>query len=469
MAKRKQTRRDFLRLTVVGAAGAALVACQGAAPEGAGGTAGEAGGAAGEAVAPPAAGAEPASLLFYWLTGDMSWVERNKPLMAKFVEENPGYSVEQLLPPSGMSAIEKFQAMIAGGEPPDIADTGMDQYSFADRDVFRDLQPLIERDGADLSDEDPIAMQSFYHPGKNIQFGYPHSMNSAVMYFNKDLFDAAGEPYPPQSWDDPSWTWEAYKDVAKRMTQDTDGDGRPDQWGSSAPLYVYNAPFIYGGAWTNEDQTEVLLDRPESIKGFQLYQDAMYTDAYAPTPEAAQLMQSGFMSGRMAMSFGGTWDVAGFRTIQDFGWDTAPCPRDSARPEDAPRGNDVFPDALVMSSVKQVEQSWTLLKWMLLNEENHLYWSWDVLGMFPSRSSLVPEYLRRAQESLPGIAWEVIAESWAHGNLDILFINSNYSEIDSFIGANIWDQLTLASMTAEEAITQALPDLEPLILSGAPK
>ncbi|NLT41942.1 MAG: hypothetical protein GXX93_04675, partial [Anaerolineae bacterium] len=67
------------------------------------------------------------------------------------------------------------------------------------------------------------------------------------------------------------------------------------------------------------------------------------------------------------------------------------------------------------------------------------------------------------------IAWEVIAESWAHGNLDILFINSNYSEIDSFIGANIWDQLTLASMTAEEAITQALPDLEPLILSGAPK
>lgn len=466
----KHSRRSLLSLPLALGAGAALAACQATAPA----TSGEATSAPAAvetvAVEPTAASSQPVSLLFYWLTGDMTWVERNEALMKKYMEENPGKTVEQLFPPSGMSWIEKFQAMIAAGEPPDIADTGMDQYSFADRDVFRDLQPLMDRDGVDLSDEDPIALKSFHHYGKGIQFGYPHSMNSdPICYFNKNLFDAEGVAYPPQSWSDASWTWEAYIDLAKKMTKDTNGDGKPDQWGGSAPMYFYNAPYIFGGAWTNDEQTEVWLDKPESIRGFQIYEDAMYKDQYAPTPEAAQLLQSGFMSGKLAMGFGGTWDVAGFRTITDFEWDAAPCPRDSARPEDAPRGNHIFPDALVMSSVKQVEESWDLMRWMLLDKENHMYWSWDVLGMFPSRSSLIADYVAKAKAELPSLNWEVLSESWLHGNFVAININTNYSEIDSFIRANIWDQLTANAMTAEEAIKKALPELGPMILSGAVK
>ncbi len=474
MSQQAMTRRGFLKLSVAAAAGAVVAACQPSTPAG-GGQPPEVkptevpveATVPAEATAVPA-GPKSVSLLFYWLTGDMTWVDRNKPLMERFQQENPGYTVEQLFPPSGMSWIEKFQAMIAAGEPPDLADTGMDQYSFADRGVFRDLQPLIDRDGVDVSDEDPIAMKSFYHRGKNLQFGFPHSMNSEpICWFNRDLFDAEGVPYPPQSWDDASWTWEAYVDLAKRMTKDTNGDGKPDQWGGAAPMYYYNAPYIFGGDWANADQTEVLVNKPEAVKGFQIYEDAMYKDKYAPTPEAQQLLQSGFMSGRMAMGFGGTWDVAGFRTIKDFKWNAAPCPRDSARPADAPRGNHVFPDALVMSSVKQVEETWTLFKWMLVNKTNHLEWSWKVLGMFPARKSLLPDYMALAQKDLPDLKWDVLADSWTHGNYCFIFLNANYSEIDSFIRANIWDQLTTNAMTAQQAIDQAMPELTQLIVGGA--
>src|SRR4051812_46708667 len=44
------------------------------------------------------------------------------------------------------------------------------------------------------------------------------------LFYNKKLFKAAGISSPPK-------TWSEFVDDAKKLTKDTNGDGKPDQWG----------------------------------------------------------------------------------------------------------------------------------------------------------------------------------------------------------------------------------------------
>ena len=44
-------------------------------------------------------------------------------------------------------------------------------------------------------------------------YALPYKTSSWVVYYNKDIFDAAGVPYP-----DGEWTWEEYYDIAGKLT-----------------------------------------------------------------------------------------------------------------------------------------------------------------------------------------------------------------------------------------------------------
>ena len=70
-----------------------------------------------------------------------------------------------------------------------------------------------------------------------------------LLFYNQDLFDEAGVPYPTEDW-----TWDDFMDICRKVTKDTDGDGRIDQFGT----YNYtwqDAMYTSGGsAFDNEKQ-----------------------------------------------------------------------------------------------------------------------------------------------------------------------------------------------------------------------
>ena len=55
-------------------------------------------------------------------------------------------------------------------------------------------------------------------------YSLPYKTSSWFVVYNKDVFDAAGEPYP-----DGDWTWEEYAEVAARLTS---GEGADKVYGS---------------------------------------------------------------------------------------------------------------------------------------------------------------------------------------------------------------------------------------------
>ena len=230
----------------------------------------------------------------------------------------------------------KLQLLIVGDVAPDMATVSVEMaYSLQGAGHLRSLQPFIDRERRAYpgflrqSDYviDPLKpMCDFGGETYYIPTG-PMTMN---LYYNKDLFDKAGIPYP-----DENWTWDDLRRAAKALTV-RDADGRVTQWGFMCEnWWTWFAPFL----WQNKadlfddmsSPTRCLLGSPESIETFRFFQTLIFDDHSAPTPVQAATMSGNFMTGKLAMQIHGSWMVEQFRTIKAFNWDMAWIPKGKVR------------------------------------------------------------------------------------------------------------------------------------------
>lgn len=58
----------------------------------------------------------------------------------------------------------------------------------------------------------------------------PQESSTGLLFYNKDLLDAAGIEAPGESPED-RWTWEKLVAEAEKVTADTNGDGQTDVFG----------------------------------------------------------------------------------------------------------------------------------------------------------------------------------------------------------------------------------------------
>ena len=144
--------------------------------------------------------------------------------------------------------------------------------------------PYIERDGFDLTALADAGVAHFTTPEG--QFGLPRDLNVVGLYYNKAMFDAAGIPYP-----DDTWTWDTLVEVGKQLTLDKDGDGQTDQWGfytETTDMENYWSSLVWqnGGDIVSADRTQTLLGSDEAVGGIQQLQDLIYTHKIMPPPDS---------------------------------------------------------------------------------------------------------------------------------------------------------------------------------------
>ena len=119
---------------------------------------------------------------------------------------------------------DKLQTGLAGGDAPDVfAMDGPLGPDYQTRDVLLDLTPFIEAEGYDLGQLDENAVKDFT-TADGSQFGLPRDLNVIALFYNKPMFDAAGIPYPDDTWD-----WDKLVEVGKQLTKDDERrrHGRP--------------------------------------------------------------------------------------------------------------------------------------------------------------------------------------------------------------------------------------------------
>src|SRR5690606_32249712 len=110
--------------------------------------------------------------------------------------------------------------------------------------------------------------------GHGTLYGMPATYVGLILYYNKDLFDAAGLAYP-----DDTWTRDTFTEAALALTQDSAGkrSGEADfnvddivQWGVSHNLGYGLAAHVWnnGGGLISEDQMTCLLTEPATVEIF---------------------------------------------------------------------------------------------------------------------------------------------------------------------------------------------------------
>ena len=150
---------------------------------------------------------------------------------------------------------------------------------------------------------------------KCFPLGIPLGVHTRTIVYRKDMFAAAGIYKTPANVD------ELIED-AKKLTQDTNGDGIPDIWGlgmylgpSRATMELYFAPYIwhYGGKIWDPATKKATFASEEGVKAAKFLYDLIYK--YKITPKWAvsgtydDVILHSFLNGKLAMAdgFGSYW------------------------------------------------------------------------------------------------------------------------------------------------------------------
>ncbi len=250
-------------------------------------------------------------------------------LLADFEKKYPDIKVKYVVyPPS--SYREKLATVVASGEAPDVFYIhDVDFGSYVTKGVLKDLDPFIENSTViDLDDIWPQAIWRYrfdgFKRGSGPVYALPKDLGPVVMFYNKELFDRFGVPYP-----DPEvpWTWDEAVANWKKLTRDTDGDGTPDYWG------VLHFPYE-AAVWSNGGRIAdpakglfVMHKSPEAIEAVRWILDLSFKYRVHPLYSHIQSygVQNLFETGRVATYFTGRWMVPKYRQLS-FDWDVAPIP-----------------------------------------------------------------------------------------------------------------------------------------------
>lgn len=220
---------------------------------------------------------------------------------------------------------EKLKTLYAGGTPPDVfAMDGPLYPDWVSRGVLLNLQPYI--------DQSPGMLDGFYpntlttYQGDDGYSGLPRDFQTIVLFYNKDMFDAAGVAYPTADW-----TFDDLRAAAMQLTVDNDGDGKIDQWGFAPDLWDMElfwgeAIWGYGGEVIDVAQGKTLIGEPKAREAWR-YIDAMVReDKSIPDPTISEEYGADpFAAGVAAMTTIGHWVVPQYAALS-FGWDVAPMP-----------------------------------------------------------------------------------------------------------------------------------------------
>jgi len=212
--KERKMKRLFIYLTIAVLMVIALIACASTTPE-----------ATEEAKAPveesqpeaPVEEAEPEQITLTMTAWDIDATPYWQAVIDAYEAQNPNVKVE-MVEISSQEYQDKVNIMLSGGDDTDIITVkDIPGYSaMLTRGQIIPLNAYIERDNLDLSKFSGAAEQLTY---EGSIYALPFRSDIWILFYNKDLFDAAGVPYPTNEM-----TWAKFDEVARQMTSGSGAD-----------------------------------------------------------------------------------------------------------------------------------------------------------------------------------------------------------------------------------------------------
>ncbi len=211
----------------------------------------------------------------------------------------------------------KLQSLAISDQLPDCGIMNENgTLAFANAGLLADVSDMYAG-----KDSQPLDSVTFKKDGVT-PVAYSGSNEILMLYYNKDMFDAAGLPYPSATADG-AYSWEEFIEVAKKLTIDKDGK-HPGEEGFDADNIVQYGCVVdnwtwqlevwaksNGGAWFSKDGKECLINSPETIASIQKVADLTLVEHVMPL--YLGLADEGIIrsvaAGNVAMATGGAWNM----------------------------------------------------------------------------------------------------------------------------------------------------------------
>ncbi len=323
-------------------------------------------------------------------TGSSSPVENEakEAQVAAFEEANPNIDVELLISPEYGTQV---QAAFASGDYPDVFTVG--QFDF----------PSLIDSGVLLPADDRIEMPENVYPGLQAAFStedgaycVPKDFSTLALYYNTDLFDAAGVEYPTAEW-----AWADMYAAAETITNsDATADGVVG-FSAAADRNRWMA-FLFGNGATVADADGVsTINSPEAVEALDFYASFVANGVGAIPSELEGSGWSGeaFGRGLAAMTVEGNWALGYLdNDFPELNWGVAEIPLSPS----GMRGTLTFTECwAVGANTEHPEEAWALVN-ALTGEDGAMFVAESGFGVLPARSTAGEAWLEtRGAEFAP--------------------------------------------------------------------
>jgi multiple sugar transport system substrate-binding protein len=431
------SRREFLRIAGVSAAGAALTACGLIAPS------------------PTSQSRGPVQLVYSdWRT---PWFPPlAQAMLAEFNASHPNIRVYYTPDPENLEV--KMLSDMAGGIAPDVFDGCCDFFqAWANAGYVLDLSTYVkdDLDKETIDDWSQAQYRSFF-TSNGIQYGLPKYHGALALYFNKDLFDAAGMEYPTYGW-----THDDYLTAMKKLTIRS-GD-QVTQWGSMFdPSWDRIQMHVngWGGHYVDpNDPRHCEMAEPPALEAMEWLRARIWDDRVMPTflEEGNVSTRQAFINGKIAMVEDGSWALKDILDGATFRVGLAPFPAGPQR-----RVTLASTDGFgIYAGTKHPEAAWEFLKFLVSKEYGRAMAKAAFLQ--PARSSLVTDWVNYIRQEYPQKSAELDIAAFADGQVKGYSVTAeNFSNMVGVheIAQSTWDQIYTLGKTPVSEMTKVCQQIE---------
>jgi len=251
----------------------------------------------------------------------------NQQILPLFQKQYPGVSVSlEPIPDQRIKAI----AQIAAGTAADITNLGDgDVLFYASQNALQDLTPYVGK--SFLNQYLPNTL-TIGHVGDK-QYALPKDYSTLAVYYNKDLFKAAGLSDPSST----NFTWdELRKDALALSKKSGTYSMLNDPAGTRAVSAVVDS---FGGRLISADGKHIVgyMDSPATVNAITFWTNLVTKDHVMPTSAQFASATNGgadpFAQGKVGLEVTGVWPSATYAATSNLHFGVAPFPRTSGGPE----------------------------------------------------------------------------------------------------------------------------------------
>ncbi|RKN70122.1 ABC transporter substrate-binding protein [Paenibacillus ginsengarvi] len=348
----------------------------------------------GAAAESSAKGGDKVELTFYYpiaVGGPLT--ETIEGMAKEFTKLHPNITVKPVYTGSYADTTVKTQAGVQSKTPPDVAVLlSTELFSLMDMNAIIPLDEFIAKEGGDsyLSDFYPAFMANSQTGGKT--YSIPFQRSTIVLYYNKQMFKAAGlDPEKaPQ-------TWAELRDHAKKLTKD-------GTWGLEIPVSGFAYWMLQTFALQNgknlmtQDGKKVMFDTPENVEGLQYWSDLAMKDKVMPQGVTEWgTVPSDFLEGKTAMMYHTTGNLSNVKKNAKFDFGVGFLPKNKSFGSPTGGGNFyIFKDI----EKKKQEAAWQFVKFMT-EAERAAQWSIDTGYVAVKKSAYETERMKKYAADFP--------------------------------------------------------------------